>query len=293
MRLKLARRYITGTLPFGIRSTSMHVRSLTTALLHPNFSSASGHSNQLIVHKPLSDDIPHKGHSLPSLKGIEDLLRSMPNLKALTIGTGRFHRIGDRHDHEEAADKGEIQLFNKSREDLGPRFLRALVRMHPEGLTSLVLHNVTISSDLLVNVLCTFYVSLQHVDLTAIQFQGTPKKAATWDTIFKTLSEMDLEKLHLKDLMDPSTSAHMLMSDLPFKYEKFGHMCHTEEDPGVDMDQVQGGGATYTLWGASFWQDYVKKGLEKLLGLGNFPVYHEEWVAGDGNTMQLVTVKLL
>lgn len=81
---------------------------------------------------------------------------------------------------------------------------------------------------------------------------------------------MDLEKLHLKDLVAPGTSTRMLMSSLPFKYEKLGHMCHTEEDPDVDMDQVQGGGATYTLWGASFWQDYVKKGLEKLLGLGNF-----------------------
>jgi hypothetical protein len=144
-----------------------------------------------------------------------------------------------------------------------------------------------------VNVLCTFYVSLRHVDLTGIHLQGTPKKAATWDTIFKTLSEMNLEKLHLKDLVDPSTSARMLMSSLPFKYEKLGHMCHTTEDPDVDMNQLPGGGATYTLWGASLWQNYVKKGLEKLLGLGDFPVYHEEWIAGEGDTMQLVTVQLL
>jgi hypothetical protein len=293
MQLKLAQRYITGALPFSIRGTSTHVRSLTEALLHSNLSSAPGHSNQLIIHKPLSGDMPLKGHSLPTLRDIEDLFRSMPNMKALTIGTGCFDQIGDRHDHEEAADKGEIQIFNKSREELGPRFLRALVRMHPEGLTSLVLHNMTISSDLLVNVLCTFYVSLRHVDLTGIHLQGTPKKAATWDTIFKTLSEMNLEKLHLKDLVDPSTSARMLMSSLPFKYEKLGHMCHTTEDPDVDMNQLPGGGATYTLWGASLWQNYVKKGLEKLLGLGDFPVYHEEWIAGEGDTMQLVTVQLL
>jgi hypothetical protein len=73
-------------------------------------------------------------------------------------------------------------------------------------------------------------------------------------------------------------------------------MCHTEIEPDVDMNQVQGGGATYSRWGASFWQGsegYVKKGLEKLLGLGNFPLYQEEWVKGAGNKMQLVTVQLL
>lgn len=293
MQLKLAQRYITGALPFSIRGTSTHVRSLTAALLHPSFSTASDHSNQLIIHKPLSCDMPRKGHSLPSQKDIEDLLRSMPLLKALTIGSGRFDSIDDRNDHEQAADKGEIQIFNKSREELGPRFLRALVRMHPEGLTSLVLHNLTISSNLLVDVLCTFYVSLRHVDLTGIRLQGTPKKAATWETIFKTLHDLNLEKLYLADLAVPGTFERMVMSPLPLKYEELGHMCHTEEDPIVDMDQVQGGGATYTRWCASFWQDYVRKGLEKLLGLGDFPVYQQEWVAGDGNSMRLVTVQLL
>ncbi|GAB7336190.1 hypothetical protein MBLNU13_g08962t1 [Cladosporium sp. NU13] len=279
--------------PLSIRDTSAHVQALTAALLHPNFSSAPGHSTQLIIRKPLSSYMPLKGRSLPTLKDIEDLLRSMPNLKVLTIVKGRFDRIGDRNDHEEAADKGEIQIFNKSRGDLGPRFLRTLVRMHPDRLTSLILHNMTISSDLLVNVLCTFYVSLRHVDLTAIRLQGPPKKAASWEAIFKNLREMNLGKLHLEDLVAPGTPMRMLMSSLPFKYEKLGHMCHTEEDPNVSMDQVQGGCATHTLWSASFRQDYFKKGLEKPLGMEDLPVYLEEWAAGDGDTMKLVTVQLL
>lgn len=143
------------------------------------------------------------------------------------------------------------------------------------------------------NVLCTFYDSLRHVDLTAIRFQGTPKKPVTLDTIFRILSEMKLEKLRLADLVVPGTSERMIMSPLSLKYEELGHMCRTKEDPDVDMDQVQDGGATYSRWGASYWQDYVKKGLEKLLGLGDFPVYQEEWVPGDGYTMQIVTVQLL
>lgn len=155
---------------------------------------------------------------------------------------------------------------------------------------------MTISSELLVNVLCTFYESLRHVNLTDIQLQGTPKKAASWETIFKVLLELKLEKLYLADLVIPGTSERMIMSPLPLKYEKLDHMCHTEIEPDVDMNQVQGGGATYSRWGASFWQGsegYVKKGLEKLLGLGNFPLYQEEWVKGAGNKMQLVTVQLL
>lgn len=169
---KLAGQYITGAIPFSIRGTSTQVRSLTAALLHPNFSSAPEHSNQLIIHKPLSGDMPLKGHSLPSLKDIEGLLRSMPHLKALNIGSGYHDRSDDRNGHDEAADKEELQSFNKSREELGPRFLRALVRADPERLTSLVLHNMTISSELLVNVLCTFYESLRRVDLTAIQLEA-------------------------------------------------------------------------------------------------------------------------
>lgn len=293
---QLALRYIAGAIPFSIRGTSTYVRSLTAALLHPNFSSAPEHSNHLIIHKPLSGDMPLNGHSLPSLKDIEGLLRSMPHLEALTIGSGCYDRSDDRNDHKEAADKEEIQVFHKSREELAPWVLRALVRVDPERLTSLVLQNMTISSELLVNVLCTFYESLRHVNLTAIQLQGTPKKAVSWDAIFKILLDLKLEKLHLADLVVPGTSERMIMSPLPLKYEKLDHMCHTEIDPDVDMNQVQGGGATYSRWGASFWQGsegYVKKGLEKLLGLGNFPLYQEEWVKGAGNKMQLVTVQLL
>jgi hypothetical protein len=293
---KLAERYINNAIPFSITGTSTHIRSLTAALLHPNFSSAPEHSNQLIIHKPLSGDMPLKGHSLPSLKDIEALLQSMPHLKTLKIGSGYYDRSDDRHDHEDAADKEEIQIFRKSREELAPRFLRALVRVDPPRLTSLVLQNMTISSELLVNVLCTFYESLRHVNLTDIQLQGTPKKAASWETIFKVLLELKLEKLYLADLVIPGTSERMIMSPLPLKYEKLDHMCHTEIEPDVDMNQVQGGGATYSRWGASFWQGsegYVKKGLEKLLGLGNFPLYQEEWVKGAGNKMQLVTVQLL
>jgi hypothetical protein len=79
---KLAGHYITGVISFSIRGTSTYIRSLTAALLHPNFSSAPEHSNQPIIHKPFSGDIPLKGYSLPSLKDIEDLLRSIPHLKA-------------------------------------------------------------------------------------------------------------------------------------------------------------------------------------------------------------------
>jgi hypothetical protein len=101
--------------------------------------------------------MPLKGHSLPSLRDIEDLLRSMPHLKALKIVSGDYGQSHDRYDHEEAADKEEIQIFNKSREGLAPRFLRAFVRVEPERLTSLVLHNMTVSSELLVIFFCTFY----------------------------------------------------------------------------------------------------------------------------------------
>jgi hypothetical protein len=88
----------------------------------------------------------------------------------------------------------------------------------------------------------------------------------------------------------------MVMSPFSLKYEKLDHMCHTEEDPDIDMNQVQDGGATYSRWGASFWQGsqgYVEKGLEKLLGLGDFPLYQEEWVTGAGYKMKMVTVQLL
>jgi hypothetical protein len=47
--------------------------------------------------------------------------------------------------------------------------------------------------------------------------------------------------------------------------------------------------------GASFWQGsrgYVKKGVEKLLGWGEFPLYQKEWVKVAGKKMQLVTVQL-
>ena len=73
--------------------------------------------------------------------------------------------------------------------------------------------------------------------------------------------------------MDPGIRipVRMLTSSFPFKYERLGHICHIEEDPGIKMNQVHGGGATYTLWSASFWRDYVKKGPEKLFGLGDFP----------------------
>jgi hypothetical protein len=290
---KLAERYITVAIPFSIRGTSTHIRSLTAALLHPNFSSAPAHSNRLIIHKPFSGDLPLKGHSLPSMKDIEALLGSMPHLKALDIGSGHCDRSDDRDAHDRDADKEEIQVFTKSREELGPRLLKALVRMHPEGLTSLVLHDMTISSNLLLDVLCTFYDSLRHVDLTAIQLEGTPKKPATWETIFKILLDMKLEKLRLADLVVPGTSERMVMSPLSLEYEELGHMCRTEEDPDADMDGVQGGGATYTRWGASFWQGYVKKGLEKLLGLGDFPLYQEEWITGDDYGMKLVTLQLL
>ncbi|KAM0711789.1 hypothetical protein Q7P35_001158 [Cladosporium inversicolor] len=237
---KLAQRYIIHALPFSIRGMSTQIQSLTAALLHPNLSSAPEHSKQLIIHKPFSGNMPLKGHRLPSLEEIEGLLKSMPNLKSLRIEAGLLDGSDDGGGYEEEADKQEIQIFNKSREELGSRFLKALVRQHPDRLTSLVLHNLIISSDLLVNVLCTFYDSLRHVDLTAIQLQGTPKKPATWDTIFKTLSEMKPEKLRLADLVVPGTSKHMAMSPLSLKYEALGHMCHTEEDPDIDMDQVQG-----------------------------------------------------
>lgn len=62
------------------------------------------------------------------------------------------------------------------------------------------------------------------------------------------------------------------------------------------MNQVQGRGATYSRWGAFFWQgsqSYVKKGLEKLFGLGDFLLYQEEWVTGAGYKKQLVTEQLL
>ena len=208
--------------------------------------------------------MPYKGHALPSPKDAEELVRAMPHIKALTIGYRGDDQVEESDwytdDRDKDGDRKEHEILYKGREDLGPRFLRAFVRVHSEdsSLVSSVLINMTISCELLVRVLRNSKKTLRHVDLTAIELTGTSKKAAKWDAIFKVLLELDLTHLRLANLVVWGASEPVVMSSIPLKNEVRGEMRYTGK-------LFQGGSGTYTRWGASFGTATSRKALRSCL----------------------------
>jgi hypothetical protein len=278
-----------------IVGTVAKVKALDEVLRSPNIKHLTSKINKLHVRAPTLSDLPlsQDGYlcdSLPTKKRVLRLLRAMPALEWYTLGPKEH---GDRNDDDVVQFRGEDALL-KTSQAIETIFLPALVRLNPEAsnLTCLSLDEFGIDGRLLVQVLSTHRSSLRMVCFTSCQLTGFRRHRVTWDTIFSTLLTMNLEEVFLSGNVgirgevvlcarsDGNTfelewsSSNPMSRMRPVDFSR-PHLNFIDYNEVADADYY----ACFSRTSASLHRDWVRKGLEILLGLANYTLY---WDPCDG-----------
>jgi len=243
------------------------IRTLTAILCNPDFSSAKVFSQpQALIFKNTTEVniTPGTRTLVPTMKDIDILLASLPRLQTLALDTRKILV----RTHDGSHKKPTPNVLVKGREDLGPTVLKGLLRKDctVSQLTFLDLIGCHLDSALLSKTLLSHKHSLETVMIRRCSLRRSGKKAVRWLEIFRVLSQLDLDHLHLGHLLGPG--AKECVGLCAERTEGYAYVSHEEEDDikhRMDGDVGLTGSAFFTRYQSSFTESHVKPGLGRLL----------------------------
>ena len=271
--------------------TVAEVQRLTKVLHSPNLAHLTSNIKELYVRLPNLTDLPlsedgYRCESLLSKKCVLRLLRAMPVLEDFSLEPPE-----EGTDEDEVRYRCHYQILSKS-QAIGTIFLSAVAGLSPQAsnLTTLVIYDLPFDGKDLLDVLSAHRASLRMVDITQCELEEVRKKPVTWDQIFSTLLTMELDELYLSDIVESRSwerrvlcarsngdgFEHHWSSSNPLQRATPIDLTNLDLNT-IDFNEVCDADyyAVFSKHMAHLHRDWVKKGLEILLGLKNYPLYRD------------------
>lgn len=261
--------------------TKTKVHALTSLLSSSNIPSAKTHAKRLTVYMPDARHVSSLGKNLFSAEDVSNLFKAMPNLECLSVG-GHEPIDADDSDGDDDGDDddGYEDLQAMCAWWVNCRVVAAFVgglarlKSSTSRIKALKIVDCSLNSAVLMKALQAHEQTLRTLKLYHVALQGL---RVAWSDVFRCLLKLRLTRVKFSDLHQPGNGTLMWLEKIQDDAcdSTYCSIDHTrkETDESYRKDLAFEGVGEYSRHGVILSDGWVKKGLEKILGIEDHALY--------------------